>query len=424
MLVSGEWSDIDLVVRRLVPELVAFRRDLHRHPELGWAETRTTARIVERLATAGLTPRIMPRGTGVICDVGAGAGKPARVGLRGDIDALPIIDETTGDHRSILDGVCHACGHDVHTSIILGAGLALAELHARGSVVRPVRLIFQPAEERTPGGALEIIEQGELENLERVYAVHCDPRLEVGELGFHEGGITAAATRVRVDLQGPGGHTARPHLGADLVYALGEIVSRLPGILSRRYDPRAALSLVWGQVHAGAVSNAMPQAGFVEGTIRTLDLVAWEALSHDLPEIIEGLLDPLGVKAELDIDNSVPPCVNDAGVISELRNLATEVFGERVVAETDQSMGGEDFAWMLQHRRGALVRLGVRPASHDTAPDLHQGSFDVDEDAIAIGTMFVTAASQAAGWRDDAGEPTGSAGEPDDRVRSRTGIDV
>jgi amidohydrolase len=395
MLEAREIARIRAAVERLEPELVELRRDLHRHPELGWAETRTTGLVVDRLRAAGLQPTVMPRGTGVICDVGVSDGRPPVVGLRGDIDALPIQDETDGDHRSVVDGVCHACGHDVHTAVILGAGLALADLAANGAEVVPARLIFQPAEERTPGGALDVIERGYLDGLERLYALHCDPKIEAGRLGFLAGGITAAATRLRIDLHGPGGHTARPQLGADLVFALGSIVAQLPAVLSRRYDPRAALSLVWGQIHAGAVANAMPQGGFVEGTIRTLDVGAWHSLADEIPEIVDALLGPLAVKVDINLDHGVPPCVNDAASIDHLRQVAIAARGADRVTVTEQSMGGEDFAWMIQHRPGALVRLGVRPVGQTTAADLHQGRFDIDEDAIGLGTMFLTAAVQS-----------------------------
>jgi amidohydrolase len=395
MLEAREIARIRATVERLEPELVELRRDLRRHPELGWAETRTTKLVVDRLRAAGLEPTVMSRGTGVICDVGTSDGRVPRIGLRGDIDALPIQDETDGDHRSMVDGVCHACGHDVHTAIILGAGLALADLAAAGAAVVPTRLVFQPAEERTPGGALDVIEQGYLDGLERLYALHCDPKIESGRLGFLAGGITAAATRLRIDLHGPGGHTARPQLGADLVFALGSVVAQLPAVLSRRYDPRAALSLVWGQIHAGAVANAMPQGGFVEGTIRTLDVDAWRSLADDIPQIVDTLLAPYGVKVDINLDHGVPPCVNDAASIDHLRQVAIAALGADRVTATEQSMGGEDFAWMIQHLPGALVRLGVRPVGQTTAADLHQGRFDIDEDAIGLGTMFLTAAVQS-----------------------------
>jgi amidohydrolase len=401
MLEIARLARVRAAVEKFEPELIAFRRDLHRHPELGWAEIRTTRKLVERLEAAGLQPEVLPRGTGVICDVGATATRRPTIGLRGDMDALPVQDETEGDYRSEIDGVCHACGHDAHTTTVLGAGLALAALAADGVEIQPVRLIFQPAEEQMPCGAVEVIRHGYIDGLDRLYALHCDPKIVTGQFGFRVGAITAAATRLRIDLEGPGGHTARPHLGADLVFAFGEVLSRLPAMLSRRYDPRAVLSLVWGQIHAGAAANAMPSSGFAEGTLRTLDVHTWMSLTHDVPEMIESILAPLGVKADIELDDGSPPCVNDATVIDELQGVAIGAFGRASATDTDQSMGGEDFSWMLQRRPGALVRLGVRPATQATAPDLHQGRFDIDEHAIGIGTLFLTLAAQSARSRTD-----------------------
>jgi amidohydrolase len=401
MLEIARLARVRAAVEKFEPELIAFRRDLHRHPELGWAEIRTTRKLVERLEAAGLQPEVLPRGTGVICDVGATATRRPTIGLRGDMDALPVQDETEGDYRSEIDGVCHACGHDAHTTTVLGAGLALAALAADGVEIQPVRLIFQPAEEQMPCGAVEVIRHGYIDGLDRLYALHCDPKIVTGQFGFRVGAITAAATRLRIDIEGPGGHTARPHLGADLVFAFGEVLSRLPAMLSRRYDPRAVLSLVWGQIHAGAAANAMPSSGFAEGTLRTLDVHTWMSLTHDVPEMIESILAPLGVKADIELDDGSPPCVNDATVIDELQGVAIGAFGRASATDTDQSMGGEDFSWMLQRRPGALVRLGVRPATQATAPDLHQGRFDIDEHAIGIGTLFLTLAAQSARSRTD-----------------------
>jgi amidohydrolase len=278
--------------------------------------------------------------------------------------------------------------------VVLGAGLALASLVADGVPIEPVRLIFQPAEEQMPCGAVEVVRHGFIDGLDRLYALHCDPKIVTGQFGFRSGPITAACTKLRIEIEGPGGHTARPHLGADLVFAFGEVLSRLPAMLSRRYDPRAVLSLVWGQIHAGGAANAMPSSGFAEGTLRTLDVHTWTSLPHDVPEMVDSILAPLGVKAEIELDDGAPPCVNDSVVIDELRAVATSAFGQASVTSTEQSMGGEDFSWMLQRRPGALVRLGVRPPAQATAPDLHQGRFDIDERAIALGTTFLAMAAQ------------------------------
>src|SRR6478752_745612 len=242
-------GELDTFLAGREQELIDFRRDLHMHPELAFAEYRTTQRVADRLTAAGLVPSVLPRGTGLICEVGSGDGPT--VALRADIDALPVPDVKDVPYRSTVPGVCHACGHDVHTTILLGAGLALAELDRRGELPGRVRLIFQPSEERVPNGAPEVISEGGLKDVETIFALHCFPQLPVGLVGVRSGPLTAATDVVEVRLSGPGGHTARPHLTADLVHALGRLVVEVPGLLSRRMDPRAAVSMVFGSVRAG-----------------------------------------------------------------------------------------------------------------------------------------------------------------------------
>ena len=370
-------------------QLVEFRRDLHIHPELGGHEERTTERIAARLAAAGLQPRTLPTGTGLICDVGD---VPASVGLRADIDALPILDQKDTSYRSQIDGVCHACGHDVHTTIVLGAGLFLASLASTRRLSRGVRLIFQPAEEVIPGGALDVIDAGGLDGLERLFALHCDPTLPVGRVGLRVGPITSATDQVEVHLHGPGGHTARPHRSADLVAALGDVVSRVPGILARRVDPRAGVNLVFGEVHAGSASNVIPRSGVARGTLRMLDHRAWEMVPPLLAEAVRSVAAPYGVDVDVVHTRGVPPVVNDARAISELALAAAQISPD-AACDTEQSLGGEDYGWFLDKVPGALARLGVRSPEADSAIDLHQPTFDVDERCIGVGIRLLAGAA-------------------------------
>lgn len=388
MLDPGLRADIERLTKQFEPELIEFRRDLHSQPELGHREHRTTGLLVDRLEAAGLKPRVLSSGTGVICDVLSESGAPPSLGLRGDIDALPLPDVKDVPYRSRVDEVCHACGHDAHTAVVLGTALVLSELQSRHQPFTSTRLIFQPAEEMTPGGALDVIADGEIDGLERVYALHCDPRVSVGKVAFRVGAITAGADRIRVSLRGPGGHTARPHLTADLVFALGAVITGLPALLSRLADPRSGLSVVWGQIHAGAVANAIPGTGFVEGTIRCLDTAVWEAVHGLVPDLVHTLAAPYGVDVDVDMHASVPPCVNDEAATARFRGLATAMLGAENVTSTDQSLGGEDFAWILGRVPGSLARLGVRSPQVPDAGDLHQGSFDIDEAAISVGVRL------------------------------------
>src|SRR3954454_12989329 len=363
--------------------LVDFRRDLHAHPELGREETRTTERIAELLRGAGLSPQILPTGTGLVCDIGSSP----TVGLRADIDALPLTDVKEVDYRSTVRGVCHACGHDVHTTVVAGTGVYLAGRAADGKLSRGVRLIFQPAEELMPGGALDVIAAGGLDGLERMFTVHCDPSIDVGRVGLRVGAVTSATDQIEVHLHGPGGHTARPHRTADLVAALGDVVARVPGILARRVDPRAGVNLVFGEVHAGSAANVIPRSGVARGTLRMLDRGVWEIVPAVLAEVVHEVAAPYDVQVEIEHVRGVPPVVNDAQAVAELAAAAIRISPD-AVTDTVQSLGGEDFGWFLEKVPGALARLGVRTPGAP-AVDLHQPTFDVDEACIEVGVRLL-----------------------------------
>jgi amidohydrolase len=381
--------DLPARVKTYADELIAIRRDLHAHPELGREEFRTTQLLCERLTAAGLSPRVLPAGTGVICDVGEG---PSAIALRGDIDALPIADEKDVPYCSTIPDRCHACGHDVHTTVVLGVGLVLADLARSGLLHRRVRLIFQPAEE-APGGSHDVIEAGGLDGVERILALHCDPRLDVGRIGMRTGPITAACDQLLLRLSGPGGHTARPHVTADLVYGMGKMLTELPAALGRRVDPRAGLSLVWGRVSAGSAANVIPQSGEAEGTVRCLDHRAWQEAPDLIHELVDSVAAAYGLKTELHYQRGVPPVVNDADCTALLRTAATAAFGAQAAVGTEQSLGGEDFSWYLDHVPGAMARLGVRTPGDPVSRDIHQGTFDVDERAIMIGVELLATAA-------------------------------
>lgn len=398
-------GELDAFLAGSEQDLIGFRRDLHMHPELAFAEYRTTQRVADRLTAAGLVPSVLPRGTGLICEVGSGDGPT--VALRADIDALPVPDEKDVPYSSTVPGVCHACGHDVHTTILLGTSLFLARQAEAGLLPGRVRLIFQPAEE-LPGGALEVMAAGGINGVDRIFGLHCDPRLDVGKVGLKAGPITSACDKVFIRVSGPGGHTARPHLTADLVFALAKILTELPAALSRRVDPRSSLSLVWGRVEAGSVANAIPDEGVAEGTVRCLDEQAW----HAAPDMIKGLLESVagayGIEADMDYVRGVPPVVNDEVSVQMLAAAAGGVLEDGAAEPTQQSLGGEDFGWYLESIPGAFARLGTRAPGSAHLADIHQGTFDVDEKCIAAGVRFLAATALTALWegqRPSANEP-------------------
>lgn len=364
-------------------DVAAVRRDLHAHPELAFGETRTTSLIMGHLESFGLRPEVLAGDTGVLCDIGTGG---PLIALRADIDALPLADEKSVPYRSTVEGVCHGCGHDAHTAILLGAAAALAEHPLPGRV----RLVFQPAEETVPGGATKAIAAGALDGVAQIYALHCDPRLDTGKVGTRVGAITAACDHIDVQLAGSGGHTARPHLTQDVVYALGRLITDLPGLLSRRVDPRAALSLVWGAAEAGRAANAIPMSGSLRGTLRVFGRDAWDAAGPLVTTLVEQIVAPCGVTATTRYTRGVPPVVNSAAAVAVQRTAIRETLGRPALVDTEQSMGGEDFAWYLDEVPGALARLGVRTPGAP-AFDLHQGTFDIDERALDIGVRYTIA---------------------------------
>jgi amidohydrolase len=385
--VSSLLRQVQAEVDLLAAELIEFRRDLHAHPELSWAEERTSAVVAKRLDEAGLAPRPLPR-NGLVVDIGSGPGP--LIALRADLDALPVEDKTADPWTSTVSGVAHACGHDLHASALLGAGLALAavadELPGR------VRLVFQPAEEIMPGGALMSIEAGALDGVSRIFGLHADPGLDVGTVGLREGPLTGAADSLDVLLAGKGGHTSRPHLTEDLTFALGKLVTELPAVLSRRLDPRAGVSVVWGIVRAGSAVNVIPATGRAGGTVRMLDAIAWADAEELVRNTIEQIVEPYGVRPTVTYVRGVPPVVNEHRSTVLLGQAVESVLGEDGHVATTQSLGGEDFAWYLESVPGAMARLGTRTPGGPTY-DLHQGDLRVDERAISVGACVLAAAA-------------------------------
>jgi amidohydrolase len=385
-------------------ELIAFRRDLHRHPELGNQEFRTTEVLKARLEQAGLVPRVLDTGTGLMCDIGVpeaeGESAGPMLALRADIDALPIPDTKIGcDYRSIVPDMAHACGHDMHTVAVLGAGLVLAELDRAGQLPSPVRLIFQPAEEVLPGGALDAIESGVLEGVGQIIAVHCDPKIDAGRIGLRTGPITSACDRIEVSLDGPGGHTARPHLTTDLVTAVAKVATEVPALLARRVDARSGLVVTWGRIEAGHACNVIPQHAELSGTVRCLDLDAWRAAPDLVHAAIDEVAEMQRAKSLINYVRGVPPVVNDGDVTELLRDAMTARRGLHAVEDTQQSLGGEDFSWYLERVPGSMARLGVRTPGDSVGSDLHRGDFDADESSIEVAVELFTAAALLAGHR-------------------------
>jgi len=374
-------------------ELVAIRRHIHAHPELSHSEFETAALIARELAVAGLSPRLLPKGNGLICDIGDG---DRVIAFRADLDALPLQDSKDVPYRSTVEKAAHACGHDVHTTVLLGLGLALAQLHEQGELPGRIRLIFQPAEECVPSGAPEVIESGALKDVVAIYALHCYPQLPAGLVGVRSGPFTAAADTIEVRLTGPGGHTARPHLTADLVHALGRVIVDVPALLDRRMDPRAGVSMVWGAVKAGQAFNAIPGSGEVLGTVRILNREAWREAPELITKLIRDVVAATGAEAEIRYTRGVPPVINDRMAAAVIAGAAGAALGADHVVEAEISMGGEDFAFYLENVPGAMIRLGTGTPGAEAKFDLHRADFDVDERCIGYGVRVLVHTALAA----------------------------
>lgn len=386
-------------------ELVALRRLLHAQPEPSGAEYATTEVIVERLSVEGLRPTVFAMGTGVMCDISLDperAPDPSSmrtVALRADIDGLAMDDLTGAPYRSRTPGIAHACGHDVHTAVVLGAGLALLESrrsHPRDAVVR---LIFEPAEEAVPGGAVAVIDEGGLAHVRSIFGVHCDPKLDVGTLGIRTGPLTSAADQFELTLSGPGGHTARPRQTVDLVRWTARIVERLWDEVQAHLD--SPVTLVFGAVHAGAAANVIPATATLRGSFRTADRPTWAAGERVIRETLAELVASSDIgpapQWHLDYTMGLPPVVNDAVTTETVHRVVMREFGPQAVAETPQSMGGDSFAWYTEQVPGTYVRLGTHdPSSGADRQDLHSATFDVDERAIGIGAQLLAACALAA----------------------------
>lgn len=393
-LLDTPGSVFDARVEKILPELIEFRRTVHANPELSFKEFNTTQRIFAKLEEAGMKPQLF-EGTGCFVDIGSG---PFATALRADIDALPIVETTGLEFSSQNPGVMHACGHDIHQTVMLGVALALHTLDSENPLGRTVRVIFQPAEEQLPGGAVQVIQQGALEGIPRAFALHCEPKVDVGKIGTRIGAITSASDTINIKLNGHGGHTSRPHLTEDLIYAMSQIAINVPAVLSRRMDVRSGVLVAWGQMQAGVAPNAIPSEGFMAGTMRCLDADAWYRAGEMLDDVIEQIVAPYGVEAEVEHIRGVPPVVNTEDETTMVETASRAELGEDSVVLVEQSMGGEDFAWMLQEVPGSMIRLGTRTPGGPTY-DLHRDDYNPDERAIKCGVQVMTStALRAVRW--------------------------
>jgi amidohydrolase len=400
-MVHSCWSILDDAVSRLAVEQAAIRRHLHRHPERSGEEIETSKFIADKLRAAGLQPTLLKDGLGVAADLDLGdpPEDAPRVALRADIDALPIRDEKTADYRSCVPGVMHACGHDGHAAIVLAAAIAAqaigVEWSKAGGPGVKLRFLFQPAEEDSRG-AQWLIEQGMLEEIAAIFAVHMEPHLPAGHVGVRYGVLTAACDEVRISVAGHGGHAARPHQTRDPIHAAAQLVTSLYGILPRRIDARSPAVLSIAQLAAGHTHNAIPDRAEISGTLRTIDPDVRQTMLERIVEICAGVSTMTGTTITPEFRHAIPSVVNDSTLAAALERASTEVLGPDHVTRIDlPSLGGEDFAFYTQHVPGAMLRLGCTPPG-STPQFLHSSRFDIDERALPFGTRILLRAAAIA----------------------------
>jgi amidohydrolase len=386
---SAPDSEIRSAAEAMTPRLVELRRDIHRHPELSNREERTGRLVAERLRALGLEVRHPVAKTGVVGILKGGRPGPV-IALRADLDALPIQERNDVPYKSEVPGVKHACGHDAHTTIVLGTAEVLAKLSARlaGTIV----FVFQPAEEGAPageqGGASLMIQEGLLDSpkIEAMYGLHMDPTLDVGQLGWAIGPIFASSDTFRIEVQGQKTHGAYPHTGLDPVPVAAEIVQALQLVVSRQLDARNPKVLTIGSIHGGNRFNIIAEQVVLEGTIRTLDAALRTDLKQRMARTVRGVAEAHGTQATLRFqDDGNPPTLNDAALTRAALSTFQRVYGADKVLEVAPQMGAEDFAQFAARVPALYVKMGVRNSARGITAMIHTEDFDLDEAVLPLG---------------------------------------
>jgi amidohydrolase len=378
---TDHFTDADL------KDLVEVRRDLHAHPETAFQEVRTSGLVAARLKALGLEARTGIGKTGVMATVKGG--RPGRtVLLRADMDALPIQEESETPYRSVNAGAMHACGHDCHTSVLLGVAKKLAQDAA--ALPGAVSLCFQPAEE-IGGGADAMIADGALERpkVDAAFGLHVWQDLDVGKVGVTPGPMMAAVDEFEVTVTGKGAHAAQPHLGVDPVVCAAHVVTALQTIASRETDPLREVVVSVTQFHAGTAFNIIPPTATLNGTVRVFDPAIWAELPARFERIVRGVASALGCQVEMRYQRHNRPTVNDRAMAAIARAAAVEVVGEANLVDDVRTMGGEDFSAFLAQVPGCFIAIGSRNEAKGLVYGHHHPRFDVDERSLQIGAEIL-----------------------------------
>ncbi|MDY0903672.1 M20 family metallopeptidase [Pedobacter sp. CFBP9032] len=366
-------------------DVVGYRQHLHANPELSYHEFETSAFVKEKLTAWGIEFTSCAN-TGVVALLKGDLPSDKVIALRGDMDALPITEISDKPYVSKNPGVMHACGHDVHTSSLLGTAYILSQLKAEFGGT--IKFIFQPAEELLPGGASIMIKEGVLENPKPDYIVgqHVMPLIDAGKVGFRSGIYMASTDELYVTVTGKGGHGAQPHQNIDPVVIASHIIIALQQIVSRNADPRIPSVLSFGKVTANGATNIIPNEVKIEGTFRTLD-EDWRAEAHKrMKKMAEGIAESMGGSCDFDIHKGYPFLINEEKLTANARTFAEDFLGKENVVDLDIWMAAEDFSFYSQVTDACFYRLGTGNAAKDTQYSVHTPKFDIDEDALKIST--------------------------------------
>ena len=383
-------ADIKQLTRQHKAEVVAVRRHLHQHPELSFQERETAHYVAERLKSFGIAPQEGVANTGLVALIeGQNPGKKT-VALRADMDALPIHEANDTEYRSQRAGVMHACGHDAHTASLLGTAQVLQQLRDRFEGT--VKLIFQPGEERIPGGASLMIKAGALENPRphHMFGQHVQPFIPAGKVGFREGMYMASADELYVTVHGRGGHAAMPDRNVDPVLIASHIIVALQQIVSRQADPKMPTVLSFGRVIAEGATNVIPNEVQLEGTFRTMN-EAWRATAHQrMKKLAESIAEGMGGSCDFEIRRGYPFLKNSPELTRRARQYAVDFLGNENVVELDLWMAAEDFAYYTQEVDACFYRLGTGNEARGITSSVHTPTFDIDEDALETGVGLMS----------------------------------
>ena len=376
-------------IAAMAPEIAEWRQAIHANPELGFQEHATGAMVAEKLASWGIEVHRGIAGTGLV-GVLRNGDSGRSIGLRADMDCLPMTEETGAPHASKTPGRMHACGHDGHTAMLLGAAKYLAETRNFDGTVN---FLFQPAEEGGGGGRV-MVEEGVFDRFpcDSVYGIHNDPSLELGQTSIVAGPILAAADRVSIHIRGLGGHAARPHMAIDPVLVGAQLVVALQSIVSRRVDPLDSVVISLCQFNAGSASNVIPETADIHGTIRTLNKDTRVAVEGHLKRICAAVGEAFEAQITVDWQPGYPVTVNHAREADLAAEAAARVFpAEGIIRNRPPIMGAEDFSYMLEKRPGAFVKLGQRAPDGRGGVPVHHPKYDFNDDAAAYGVGFFSA---------------------------------